>query len=494
METDPSLLNRKENKMKPIPKIIDAAIRSFFIVLFIYAAVSKMSDFETFQVQLAQSPLFGNCSPLVSYATIGVELGTVLLLSVRRCHMTGLYASLGIMSAFAAYIYVILKYSDSVPCACGGILENMDWNTHLVFNLFCALLAIVAIAARTTKEQRQTAMLVIGSVVLPIAGVIVLYYPHRNDNQGTFTRIMMTPLAEERKTLPLPRGNYYFAGRHGDSVFLANHRTPLLLTTVLPGFNSLKTDTIRLNNYNYEFVSVTVNVHYPYFTVSDGKVPVIFEGRMPSLKAYDAGINRLYFSRLYLLGPQRYVFKTMLVKTKQSELGILNTASQKYWINPDVLPASSEGVFGSDGSISIDFESQHILYTHLYRSEIITTDFDLRHIRRKNTIDSLSGTEMETQTLQNGQTKLLRAPVEINRHQSIAGSRLYNVSKMRGKNESYGDFRRNDVIDVYDALTQQYRYSFYLKNEKRIKIRGILATPSYLYVLSENTLTRYRFK
>lgn len=480
--------------MKNISHITSIAVSSFFILLFVYAGVSKLADFEMFQVQLAQSPMFGNYSNYVSYTTIASELLIVLLLFSKEFRLVGLYASLGLMSAFTIYIYLILNYSDSIPCSCGGVLEKMDWSTHLIFNGSCVVLAIIAVFAATSKSKTITAGFSTLFIVVPMLLVVILFYLQKNDNQGNFTRKILLILAEEKKTLQLPTNNYYFAGHHGDSLFLANHKTPLLISTIVPDFKSVKVDTIRLDNYNYKFVSVTINVLYPYFSVSDGKVPVIFEGKMPSLMAYNSGIDRLYFSRLYMLAPKQYVFKTMLVKTMESELGILNTASKNYIINPDVLQKEVDGVFDTDGDITIDRKNGHILYTYLYRNEIITTDFHLENIHRNHTVDSLSTTAIETKTLENGQIKLLKSPIETNRIQNIAEDKLCNLSKIRAKNESYGVFRKNDVIDVYDVSTKKYKYSFYIKNEERIKTRGILSTKHYLYVLSGNNITRYSFK
>lgn len=480
--------------MKNFQNIIIITMSYFFMLLFFYAAISKIMDFEMFQVQLAQSPMFGSYSNVVSYLAVASEFAIVLMLFIKNSRLAGLFASLGIMSAFTAYIYLILNYSDSIPCSCGGILENMDWNTHLSFNLMCVVLAIIGVYTASAINKTKLTGLIAAVIVLPSLFVFLLFYPHINDSKGFFTRKIISPFTQQNQTLLLPADHYYFAGHHGDSVFLANHKTPLLLLTIGPDFKASTTDTIRLNNYNYEFVSVTIDVLYPYFSVSDGKVPVIFEGRLPSLEAYDTGIDRLYFSRLYMLAPHQYIFKTMLVKTKESEIGILNTATKKYLINPHVLQAKSNGVFDTDGRIIIDNEKKYMYYTNLYSSEITKADSQLHHIERKHTIDSLTHVELETKTLKNGQTKLLKSPPEINRFQSIADSKFYNVSKMRDRNESYRDFRKNDAIDVYDASTVKYLYSFYLKNEKKLKIRGILSTKHYLYVLTGSKITRYTYK
>lgn len=61
---------------------LSVALKSHFIyvvvllhmVLYVYAAVNKVLDFENFQVQLGQSPLLSAYAGFVSYAVPVVEL------------------------------------------------------------------------------------------------------------------------------------------------------------------------------------------------------------------------------------------------------------------------------------------------------------------------------------------------------------------------------------------------------------------------------------
>jgi hypothetical protein len=39
------------------------------------------------------------------------------------------------MVMFTTYIIAITQFSDYIPCSCGGILQKMNWNQHLVFNI-----------------------------------------------------------------------------------------------------------------------------------------------------------------------------------------------------------------------------------------------------------------------------------------------------------------------------------------------------------------------
>lgn len=107
-----------------------------FALLFVYASISKLLDFERFQVQIAQSPILSVYAFWISRIVIAVELFAAGILLFARTKMLGLYTSIGLMGMFTAYIFIILFYSSFVPCSCGGILEKMTWESHLVFNVF----------------------------------------------------------------------------------------------------------------------------------------------------------------------------------------------------------------------------------------------------------------------------------------------------------------------------------------------------------------------
>jgi hypothetical protein len=106
-----------------------------FIVLFIYAAASKFLDFEKFRIQLGKSPLLTAYAGWVAWTIPYIEIGIAILLSIPRWRLAGLYAAFALMVMFSAYIVAITRFSDYVPCSCGGVLQNMTWNQHLVFNL-----------------------------------------------------------------------------------------------------------------------------------------------------------------------------------------------------------------------------------------------------------------------------------------------------------------------------------------------------------------------
>lgn len=132
---------------------IPAAVSYLYILLFVYAAVSKLLDFENFQAQIGQSPLL---SIFAAYASTGVlllEFLIAIMLAVPRLRIAGLYMAFTLMVMFTAYIYLILNYSSFVPCSCGGILEKLGWKEHLIFNILFTVLAATAILLSNEKKD-----------------------------------------------------------------------------------------------------------------------------------------------------------------------------------------------------------------------------------------------------------------------------------------------------------------------------------------------------
>jgi len=123
-----------------------------YIILFVYASISKLLDFENFQAQLGQSPIVSNYTGTVSYGVPVLELALSILLSFPRLKLVGLYGSFALMVMFTAYIYIILNYASNIPCSCGGILEEMGWKEHFIFNCFFVVIAAGSILLYPSKK------------------------------------------------------------------------------------------------------------------------------------------------------------------------------------------------------------------------------------------------------------------------------------------------------------------------------------------------------
>lgn len=116
------------------------------IVLFTYTAFSKWLNLHLHLYAMRNQPFSRLVNDFLAYALPVVEMITVVLLVLNSTRLMGLYISLLLMSLFTAYISaVLLNFFGRVPCSCGGVIEQLGWMEHLVFNIIFLLISIAAI-------------------------------------------------------------------------------------------------------------------------------------------------------------------------------------------------------------------------------------------------------------------------------------------------------------------------------------------------------------
>jgi uncharacterized membrane protein YphA (DoxX/SURF4 family) len=129
-----------------------------FIVLFMYAAVSKLIDYQKFTIQIGQSPLLTGFGGSIPWLVITIEILISILLIIPRFRLVALFGSFTLMTMFTAYIVAILNFSPYVPCSCGGILEKLGWTEHLIFNSGFIALALLGIVLLTYQSGKTNSL------------------------------------------------------------------------------------------------------------------------------------------------------------------------------------------------------------------------------------------------------------------------------------------------------------------------------------------------
>jgi len=135
--------------------MIPLTVSYLCVLLFLYAAASKILDYENFQVQLAQSPLLSAFAGYVAWGVPAFEIAISLMLLSEKWRAIGLFTAFGLMVMFTAYIYIILNFSAFVPCSCGGVLEKMSWNQHLVFNVIFIVISGTAALFQSVNAPKH---------------------------------------------------------------------------------------------------------------------------------------------------------------------------------------------------------------------------------------------------------------------------------------------------------------------------------------------------
>jgi uncharacterized membrane protein YphA (DoxX/SURF4 family) len=136
-------------------KILSEIICFLFVLLFVYAALTKLLDYEKFVVQVGQSPLLTPYAGFTGWFVPSLELFISALFAFPKTRLVAFYAGFTLMVMFTAYIVVILGFSDHIPCSCGGVLEKMSWGQHLLFNLLFVVLAVAGIVLQSRSTDHD---------------------------------------------------------------------------------------------------------------------------------------------------------------------------------------------------------------------------------------------------------------------------------------------------------------------------------------------------
>lgn len=122
--------------------------------LFVYTSLSKLMAFDYYLYDLKRSPLLGSYAMTIAIIVPAAELLVAALLLPDQTRKGGLIGSLILMILFTLYVGYVLVFTTSRPCTCGGIIRQLSWPEHLVFNISFLLLAIIGIHLKVKTISR----------------------------------------------------------------------------------------------------------------------------------------------------------------------------------------------------------------------------------------------------------------------------------------------------------------------------------------------------
>ncbi|MBX0335394.1 hypothetical protein K3G39_19335 [Pontibacter sp. HSC-14F20] len=143
-----------DNTMKRESKI--QAIVAMLVLLFGYAALSKLKDWDESLQQWALQPVAREAVTWFAWGIPAMELLCCLLLVFDRTQRYGLYLALALMVLFTGYVgLALLGAWEQVPCSCGGVISGLGWGEHLLFNLFFTALTGAGLYLEKKQKRRR---------------------------------------------------------------------------------------------------------------------------------------------------------------------------------------------------------------------------------------------------------------------------------------------------------------------------------------------------
>ena len=76
-----------------------------------------------------------------------------------------------------------------------------------------------------------------------------------------------------------------------------------------------------------------------------------------------------------------------------------------------------------------------------------------------------------------------RPPIYVNKRFFTDKEHVYIISAVKADNEKQSDFRKNQIVDVYEIKKGSYKYSFYIPDYRSEKLRQITEYRNEIYAI-----------
>ncbi len=115
---------------------------ALLILLWSYTAFSKIIEVNDFRNALNNKIFSTAFSAFLIWFIPTIEITAAFLLIFMKTRFIGLLISTSLMFVFTVYIALVLfGYFEKTPCSCGGVIQILNWKSHLWFNLLFLVIA-----------------------------------------------------------------------------------------------------------------------------------------------------------------------------------------------------------------------------------------------------------------------------------------------------------------------------------------------------------------
>ena len=344
--------------------------------------------------------------------------------------------------------------------------------------------------------KQRSIILIISCALLSTAVVIMLFFLsedmiHRNNS---FLRQFPPHVITEGRTVDIEYDSYYIAGATKTEVYLGNYTSPRNVTVV----NTISLDTQHVvldikNAQSLKIFHLILKVDSPDFFLTDGGVPLVFEGKVNDWRATQRhAFDSAYFIDSEPISRNSFAMRYMLSSTKEYTLGKQTQKPHHVQFASGLLQKQVDGRFCVDGMLHYDKEMRWLVYLYYYRNQYIVADTNLNLIHRGRTIDTVSHARIKVAEISRTNSRTLAAPpLIVNKMSSVSAGRIFVNSSLISKTENKNTFDNASVIDVYNLRNREYKFSFYIFDYKGNKIRDLQIVGDKLIVLIDHYITVY---
>lgn len=487
--------------MKPVKSVrslIVNLIVYLYILLFVYAAVSKLLEFSDFQTQLGQSPILGAFAEIISYGVIISEILCSVLLATDKYKKTGLYFAFTLMVMFTAYIVVILNFSSYTPCSCGGVLESLGWTEHLIFNIVFIILAAAALVFEYPRAIKRSLLSLSALSVFGLGIMVLLFSLSDNENKrnNAFQRKYIPHALELLGSYQLESNAFYIAGVSDSLIYLGNYNAPKLIKQITRDLKTSESFDISLENYDFPFKRTKIEIQPPYFFLGDGTVPIIFRGKINNPYGKKLIHDIAYFQKFKPIDSSHILFTAIGSKNQSNLLGSFEKLNDSivFCLSEGIIKSQLEGPYDSDGILLWNQELKKVIYVYYYRNQFEVSDRKLNFLWQGKTIDTISMAQVVIAHYKKDNASKMGKSTFVNLSASTSGNNLFIHSDRMGKYESDDILKSASIIDQYNILKKEYIQSYYFYHQYKQKLKEFIVVNDTIIGIVDDQLWIYKIK
>lgn len=331
---------------------------------------------------------------------------------------------------------------------------------------------------------------IVGSIL--VVCTLFAYSDHVTHKRNSFTRLFPPHPVVRKSAIDLKLNSFYIAGYAKDYIYLSNLTAPLyLLAANLKTLDTVQ-NLIKLKEGTRLKSNTKVSVLPPYFYLMDGITPQIFRGNFGEWNANMLEGQEHFFSVAVPIDSNALAIRAVSAQKQRYVLGKLSVLPPDIALNSNVLTPQLDGIFSTDGILQYNQQLQELIYLYHYRNQYLVTDSSLKTVRTGRTIDTNRIAKIDIASIKSGKVqKLSSPPLMVNKFSSSYEKYLFVCSNLMAKNGHKKSFQNSDVVDVYNTLSQEYEFSFYLPHYMGYSINGFTVTGEYLVAIHHHYLVVY---
>lgn len=311
--------------------------------------------------------------------------------------------------------------------------------------------------------MRKSLFITLSLTIIAVSMLLFLRSEVRdvNKQKNGFQRVALTGFATFKKEIIIPTGLARdICGISNQDVFLTTRNANLVIDV---NIGNGKIDSIDLKLpvlplLNPVFYST---IQYPEIFILAGDAHKIIRGNIEQKKYEILAAGEKSFGNGLMINPRNFLFRAIDTSTRESLITLFNVSNQQILVEHNITTRHADIGISSAGHICIDTSNAQLAFVARHSNDIILFDTNLQVIRRARSIDTFHN---EKVTIAHRISVITHAvpPITINKRAKLFEGYLWVQSAVKADNDSFADFKKEAVFDLYDGSSVNYLGSVYL--------------------------------